>query len=509
MYLVGSEQMREMDRFTIQRIGIPGVVLMENAGAAVAREIESRWRKGRRVVVLCGYGNNGGDGFVAARHLANRGYVTTTWLLGDPEKLSEDSRTHYRALQGCGYPVNVVGEPTDRLLQEIGEAEIVVDALLGTGVRGEVRPAMFKLIEAVNESAASVVSVDIPSGVDADSGRILGICVRADLTVTFAYPKWGHYLYPGAEARGELVVADISLPPRLEKTFSLSSRLITPEIVSLPPRSPNSHKGTYGHLLVIAGSRDMPGAPALAAMAAVRSGVGLVTLAVPESVRPVVAAKVTEPILWTWEESAEGTFALASASKLQERAHMYSCMAVGPGIRLWKEGEEWLRRILQTYEGPVVLDADALNLLARNPAILSRRRAAVVLTPHPGEMGRLLGKTAAEVEAQRPQTALEAAQRFQSYVVLKGRFTLIATPDGRLYVNPSGNAALAKGGSGDVLTGMIGAFIAQGLDVEKAVINGVYLHGLAGELSGKTSLYSSTASDVIQQIGAAIRNVSK
>lgn len=507
MYLVNTQQMREMDRFTIEEIGIPGVVLMEKAGACATEEISRRWAPHvGTIVVLSGHGNNGGDGFVVARCLKNEGYDVRLRLIGRASRLSEESRIHYQAASACGVDVQVVESPDKILYDELQQAGGIVDALLGTGIRGDVREHHRQVIEWANAAPAPMASLDIPSGVHGDDGSVRGIAVRAAFTVTFAYPKWGHYLFPGAEQAGELIVRGIGIPRFLGDEVGGQSRLVDASMVRLPNRSAYSHKGTYGHALMVAGSGNMIGAPSLAAHAAVRCGAGLVTLAVPASLRAAVAAKVTEPVLWGWDEEEEH-FHPDSHHHLREKESRFSCLTVGPGIGVWNGGFRWLEHLLQTYSGPVVLDADALNLLAVDPEILIQRQAPVILTPHPGEMARLVGTTTEDVGSRRLEVARAFVHRTGCHLVLKGHHTVMVTPSGREYVNVTGDASMAKGGSGDVLTGMISGLLAQGMEAEMAMVAGVYLHGLAGEISGDGRLYSNTASDMIDAISDAIGKV--
>lgn len=505
MYVVNAQQMRELDRFTIEQIGIPGPVLMENAGVAVVREIEKRWPSGN-VVVLSGYGNNGGDGLVISRHLQNAGRRVKTWVFGDEHKMSSDCLAQLQILQACSYPVSQwAGNREEELRWDIKEADLVIDAMLGTGVKGQVRNPYSLVIQMLQDYRGKIVAVDIPSGVNSDNGEVNGSGVMADLTVTFAFPKWGHFLYPGAVHRGELAVADISIPPECTRHFSLKDRVILLKEAAeeIPQRPLFSHKGTYGHVLIVAGSREMTGAPVLTAMAGMRAGCGLLTLAVPKSLLPVVESKVNEPIFWGMPEE-EGFFSLESAKIFKERASSFDVVAIGPGIGKWEKGKEWLEGILPQIEVPLLLDADALNLLSIHPEILHLKKGPVILTPHPAEMARLCQCTTRDVEKNRPEICRQFALRFGVYVVLKGTYTLLATPDGSIYLHTRGNAALAKGGSGDVLTGMIAGILAQKKErILPSLQLALVLHGLAGEICGKRSMHSTLAGDVIQSIGEA------
>jgi ADP-dependent NAD(P)H-hydrate dehydratase / NAD(P)H-hydrate epimerase len=509
MYVVSAQQMRDIDRFTIQQIGIPGSVLMENAGAAVVREMEKRWA-GERVVVLAGPGNNGGDGLVIVRHLKNRGSDVRVWLVGDEKKQSEDFRTQLKILQMSGYNAAYWEHGRQEDLQkDLSEAGVVVDAMLGTGFTGKLREPFASVVQQLQDYSGIVTAVDIATGVNGDTGEAEGAAVKAHLTVTFAYPKWGHFLYPGALHTGELIVADISIPPKAKEHVRLVDAVLTGEGLKdkLPARPRFSHKGTYGHALVIAGSKEMPGAPVLAALAGLRTGCGLLTLAVPEPILPVVGSKANEPVFWGWP-SEDGRFSAKSAGTLKERAAAFDVVAIGPGITVWDKGDAWLADIIRTVESPLIMDADALNLLSGNLSILGYKRNEIVLTPHPGEMARLCGCSVAEIEQNRVKCAREFAQTHGVYLILKGAYTLIATPGGHVAINPRGSAALAKGGSGDVLTGMLAGMIAQTGHVNNAIQLAVYLHGIAGEICGNGSMHATLAGDVIEAIGPAIKQLS-
>jgi NAD(P)H-hydrate epimerase len=348
-----------------------------------------------------------------------------------------------------------------------------------------------------------VIGVDMPSGVNTDTGEVANVAVSCDLTVTFAYPKWGHFLYPGADYRGELCVKDISLYP--PTALSLRDALVTKQMAAayIPQRKNNSHKGSYGHCLIVAGSKQMIGASLLAATGCYRSGAGLVTLAIPECIFPAVSARIVEPIIWLWPFE-DGHFSQDSWQMLPNANREFNCLAIGPGIGQWPEGEKWLKNVCLSTHVPIVLDADALNLLARDKGWLKTRKQPVILTPHPKEMARLCGISVNEVQKNRPAITREFAVENQVYVVLKGNYTIIAAPDGRVFVNTSGSSALAKGGTGDVLTGMIAAFVATNSDILSGIISAVFVHGLAGELAGEECEHSVLASDVANQIGRAI-----
>jgi NAD(P)H-hydrate epimerase len=489
VYLVTAREMRELDRRTIEELGIPGVVLMENAGRAAAREIMLRFSGPGKAVVLAGCGNNGGDGWVVARYLSFAGWEVEGWLVGEEEKLAPDARVFYEVCCRLFSVHRFTEGKEDALRRSLQTAVVTVDALLGTGAKGELRPLMRKAARLVNEAAkGSVVALDLPTGVDADTGAADPDAVRADVTVTFQFPKWGHFLRPGADLAGEVQTVEIGLwPTKAGSACEPAARLNRPDLwrEHLRRRDPWSHKGTHGHLLVIGGSRGMMGAVVMAGEAAYRTGAGLVTLTAPASQETVLAAKVTQELIWCWP--GEGIFAPESSRLFSEREKRFTAVAVGPGLGRFPGEERWLGHLLEQVRVPMVLDADALNILADHPELFKRNRPerVTVLTPHPGEMARLLRCSVAEVETNRRRAAEDLAKCAGVTVVLKGRYTLIAFPDGRTVLNDTGGPALAKAGSGDWLTGMIGSFLAQGMPMPAAVPLAVWLHGKAGEQAGR------------------------
>ncbi|MFC7441638.1 NAD(P)H-hydrate dehydratase [Laceyella putida] len=508
MYLVTAEEMRMLDRYTITKGGIPGIILMEQAGKAVAEEIMARQPSPGRAVILGGTGHNGGDGWVAARHLLYRGWTVLLWRLGKEEKIVPDAKVFYEA---CSRHVPVRGCDSTQLPElerDLRSADVIVDAMLGTGAKGELRQTVAEVVTLVNAvDRARVVAVDLPTGVDADTGAVSTMAVKADVTVTFQYPKWGHYLRPGTDFCGEVIVREIGLtPPSLGATPVPRARLNDPELWHeyCVRRDPWAHKGTYGHLLVIGGARGMLGAVAMAGEAAYRMGTGLVTLTVPESERLALAAKVTQAMVWSWP--GDGVFAAGSVAAFRETPRRFSALAVGPGLGRFAGEEAWMAQLLEQADLPLVLDADACNILADYSGLLPlvrARKQATIFTPHPGEMARLMRLPVKGVEENRPLVARKLAERLQAIIVLKGRYTLIAFPDGRCLLNPTGGPALAKAGSGDLLTGMIGALLAQGVPAEKAVPMAVFVHGRAGEMTGMQE-HSVMVTDLCQAIPVVI-----
>jgi NAD(P)H-hydrate epimerase len=507
MRLATAAQMREMDRLTITEFGLPGLVLMENAGRAVA---EAAWEllpeSGGRVLVLAGKGNNGGDGFVAARHLVAQGVEVGVLLFARAEELKGDAATNCRYAQRLG--LTIIEQPDDDTLAGALElADVVVDGLLGTGVKGEVTGRLREVIELLADCPAPIVAVDLPSGLDADTGAILGAIVEAQITVSFGLAKPGLLQYPGKDCCGQLRVVDIGLPPGLPDELDIDT--FVTEIgdcqVMLPARPGDAHKGDAGRVLVVAGSPGLTGAACLAGNAAARAGAGLVTVACPAPLQPVLAAKLTEVMTVALPAAETGTLTAAALEPLRAWQAKADALALGPGLSQAPGVGELVAGLLAEWDGPVVLDADGLNVLAGQTEVLTRREAPTVVTPHPGELARLLRVSIEAIQADRLSAARDAAERLDCLVVLKGAATIIATPDGEAWLNPTGNPGMASGGMGDVLTGVIAALLAEGCDPLEAAVAGVYLHGLAGDLAaadlGPRGLL---AGDVLDRLPVAV-----
>jgi len=486
MRVLTAAQMRSVDRRTIEDFGVPGVVLMENAGRGAADILCAEYAslKPGPVLILCGKGNNGGDGYVVARYLCNRGWQVDTLVLAEPRQVAGDAGINLRALQSLGTSIEFAADEASLTSCLEGcRPAIVVDALFGTGLNSELRGTAVAAVSWINSFQGPVLAIDIPSGVDASSGRELGCGVNANLTATFAAPKVGHLVHPGCQLSGKLRVIDIGVPPKLlEETSPSCTWLSAAEAAGLlPERPPVGHKGTFGHQLLIAGARGKIGAAVLAAAAGLRSGAGLVSLAVPSSQQAVVATARPEAMTEGLPDE-DGSLGPVSGELLAGLCEGKQSLAVGPGLGQAAPVADLVHYVLTGYDGALVLDADALNVLASQPEILLRRRGRpLVLTPHPGEMARLCHCKVADIESDRIGVARDFARRFDLVLVLKGAPTLIASPDGRLTINSSGNPLLATGGSGDVLTGLLGGLLAQGMAPFEAACLGVYLHGAAAD----------------------------
>lgn len=515
MKLVTAAQMQELDRRTIREAGIPSLTLMEHAGTAVVEAMASRYGDlaRTRVAIVCGKGHNGGDGLVVARLLSKRRAQVQVFLLHHVSDLAADSRTMYRRFvrSAGGKPV-VAGAAPEQLAKGLAASDLVVDALLGTGLSAPVTGAYAAAIDLMNRAGHPIIAVDLPSGLQTDTGEVLGQAVRADLTVTFGLPKLGLYLNEGIDHAGEVTVADIGIPIDYAEAVDSPLSLLTSEEIArlLPARKPSAHKGTFGHVGIIAGSPGKTGAAAMTARAALRTGAGLVTVATPRGVNDVLEGKLLEAMTYPVPDTADHTFGLKALDLLSAFAAARTSVAIGPGISTQPETVELVHRLLAQIERPCVLDADALNAVADRPESLARCRASLILTPHPGEMARLVKADSGQaVNRDRLAVASSFVAMHRTIVVLKGARTLLAHPDGRLAICPTGNPGLATGGTGDVLTGMIASLLAQGLPPWDAACSATYLHGLAGDLAAQAHGQAGMiAGDVIDQIPYAIGQLS-
>ncbi|MDO9574670.1 MAG: NAD(P)H-hydrate dehydratase, partial [Candidatus Contubernalis sp.] len=498
----------------MQQYEIPGVVLMENAGLRVVEAIMEMGVSHRsRVVVVSGKGNNGGDGFVIARHLINLGVEVRVFCFSSEEEYRGDARINFMVLKNMGVKTIHIMKQEDLLCleKELICANLVVDALLGTGLVSQVRGLMREAIECLNQAGKTVISVDIPSGIHGDTGEVLGRAVRAKKTVTFALPKQGLFLYPGAEYAGEVIVGDISMPRELMDDPEVKVNLITQGMVKalLPKRKPNSHKGTYGKVMILGGSPGLTGAVAMAGETALRSGSGLITVGVPVGLNSILEAKLTEVMTCPLPETLDQGLSFGALDPVL--TFLESCDAAGIGPGIYPDGEAFslLAGILKDSPVPLVLDAGALILLARDKYLLKECPKPLVLTPHPGEMAHLLNSTVQDVEKDRLQVAGNFAQTWRVTIVLKGARTVVALPTGELFLNITGNPGMASGGTGDVLTGLITGLIGQGLTPGNAAVVGVYLHGLAGDRSARvTGEAGLTASGLIKELPNTLKSLS-
>jgi len=511
--LLTAAEMRVADRRTIEEVGLPGAVLMENAGAAVARSIDERHPSARRIAILCGKGNNGGDGFVVARRFLSRS--PHVLLLGTLAEVRGDAATHLRAYRGSGGIVREVRSAADWAREKavVLGADVVVDALLGTGLQDAPRGLVGRVLHDLRLRNGALVAVDLPSGVASDSGRVPGVAVRADLTVAFAAMKCGHALPPACELCGEVVVADIGIPLRLMGGAQLSLAEAGDAAAAWGRRARAAHKGSFGHVLAVAGSRGKTGAAILAGTGALRAGAGRVTVATPAPSLARVAAGRAELMTEPLTATPAGTVAARAVGRALTLSEEREAVVLGPGLGQGAGARAFVRAFVTRCERPLIVDADGLNALAALPhdggfRALRSRRAPTVLTPHPGEAARLLASTTREVQADRLASARRLAAASGVVVVLKGFRSIIADPSGRGVVNPTGNPGLATAGSGDVLSGIVGALLARGRGAFAAAVAAVYVHGLAADhVAARKGEEGLVAGDVAQAVPEAIRSV--
>lgn len=498
MKLATRELIRKIDSRSIRNYKIPGLVLMENAGRAAADVICREFHYAKSFSVICGNGNNGGDGFVIARQLISRGKEVKTYITGRKKDYKGDAKTNLESLLKIS---ERVFELKEKLPIE-DTTEIYIDSIFGTGLDREVKGFYKKIIQFLNNTGKPTISVDIPSGLDCNTGRPLGISVEADTTITFITPKLGMCIYPGINYAGNLYIANITTYKELEKDIKYELLSFTYCKNLLKERKSDSHKGNNGHLLVFAGSKGKSGAAALAANAAKRTGAGLVTLGVPKCIGNVIESKTTEAMSLELEDTNDGSFSSVAAKlAFDNLKNRKNALAIGPGISTNEETKKFFLSIIQRADVPTVIDADGINILAENLKVLKKLKNTFILTPHPGEMARLCNLSTKEVQENRVEISKNFAMEFRCYVVLKGARSVIADPEGMVFINPTGNPGMASGGMGDVLTGMIGALLAQGYSPIEASTLGTFLHGFAGDLAAeKFGQLGIVASDLIEKI---------
>ena len=518
-----AREMQQIDSLTIEKYGIAGTVLMERAGLSVVGKI-NEISTHKKVLVLCGGGNNGGDGFVIARELHNQGREVEVYFCAETVGLKGDAKVNFEAAKKFDVKIYSV----KKFLSHIPSCDtgqcIIVDALLGTGLSKAVREPLSDVIEKVNKMSCPVVSVDIPSGICSDTGRVMGSAIKAGYTVTFGLPKRGLLLHPGAADTGKLSIKDIGFPRRLldSKKIRVHAVRKADAMSLLPSRPEYSHKGTYGHVLLVAGSKGKTGAALMAAKACLRTGAGLVTIGIPETLVNAFHGRVTEEMILPLPDRGDGTLSYQAVDPIMEfmktKANVF---AIGPGLSVDEEISRLVLLLIAGSKIPVVIDADGINAIADNISIFKKCSAPIILTPHPGEMARLLGSGRGarrvdkagisalrnSIDRDRINTALSFAEKTGTYVVLKGVPTVTAVPDGDAFINSSGNPGMATAGAGDVLTGMISAFLAQKSAPADAALIGVYFHGKAGDLvSEKKGRRSLIASDIIKAIPMVLRS---
>lgn len=499
------EEIRRLDSIAVERFGVDHRILMENAGHAVYSVIEREIGvRGLRFLVVSGTGNNGGDGFVVARKIESGGGEVKVVLVGDPSKLRSPAKENLDLVIKRGIEVTVIRDDLSPLSDLLDWADVVVDALLGTGLNREVRGVHAEIIDMINLSGLTVVSVDIPSGVAGDTGRVMGRAVKADYTVTFGLPKIGNILYPGYELCGELFVSHISYPRELVEADFVKVELNAP--IPLPPRPRQGHKGTFGRALFVAGAFGYFGAPYLSSLSHLKAGGGYSRLAIPRSTAPTVATRAPEVVIHPMPETAAGSLSREAKGEILRLAEASDIVVLGPGLSVEQETQDLVLELVEELRKPLVVDGDGITALSRNPSILEGREAPTILTPHPGEMSRITGVPISEILADPISVLQRACRTLGSIIVLKIAHSLIGTPNGRVYVNMTGNPGMGTAGSGDVLNGAITAMHGLGLDIEGAVRMGVLVHGLAGDLAAALKGEDGmTSVDVLEALPDAVR----
>jgi ADP-dependent NAD(P)H-hydrate dehydratase / NAD(P)H-hydrate epimerase len=512
--LATAEQMQSFDRATIRKLGIPGLLLMENAGRVFVDILADRAKplSGKRVTILCGKGNNGGDGYVIARHLLNCGCRVVVVLLCKTRDVKGDAKANLDILFNL-VPLwkeflKIVHVSSSSQLRRVPEPDIIVDAIFGTGFKGKATGIYSGAIRWTNSKKSFVASVDICSGANASTGMVEREAVNAHLTVTMGLGKIGQYVGAGREHSGEVVVADISIPSVVLEGGDVNTFRVRSEDIrgALPRRPLTAHKYSVGKIFVLAGSQKFTGAPFMCAQAAMRTGAGAVILGTPKSVHLVLAKRFTEVMIAPLDETPEGSLSLAAFEAVMERVEWADVVVVGPGLSRVPETQKLILKVIPRITKPVVLDADALFSVASNPGVVTRRKHSTILTPHTGELGAIVGKDGSTIEMLRSQASREAARLLKSIVCLKGSPTATATPQGEVYLNSTGNPGMATIGSGDVLTGIVASLLSQGMLPIEAAYTGVFMHGLAGDLAAsELGQRSVMAMDILDRVPDAFK----
>ena len=499
-----AEEMRSLDRAAVDLGGIPSIILMENAAIACVRELEKDFDlKTKSVVIFCGSGNNGGDGLAIARHLFNSGVKVKVYLVGG-NNFTGDAKINYDIINAMDIPLDTVTD-FDELQYIVRSYDIVVDAILGTGISGAVRGNAFDVIRVINDNASYVMSVDVPSGINSDSGEICGICINANKTVTFAAYKVGMFLFPAADYTGEIVVAPISVPKSVINSQNLQISVPDDRFVCdlIKRREKNSHKGDYGKLLIIAGSEGMSGAAYLSSEAAVKSGAGLVTVVCPKSINSVLEVKTTEAMTLGVDDF-DGHISYNAVSVILAKIESVDAVLIGPGLGRSNDVIEVVKAVLRNSSVPVIVDADALYAVQNDKSLLCECNCDLIFTPHSMEMSRLTGLDVSYIEENRINVSREFSEEVGAVLLLKGHHSIVTAPSLEQYINNTGNPGLASGGSGDVLAGIIASLVARGLECADAAAAGAYIHGLAGDIAKeKYGEEFMTAENVIECLSEA------
>jgi hydroxyethylthiazole kinase-like uncharacterized protein yjeF len=498
-------EMRELDRTAIEKYGIEDKLLMENAGNATFSVILREFGiEGKRFAVFCGVGNNGGDGFVIARKIHSNGGEVTVFIIGDRDGYKDSAKMNYEIVSRIPIEIKQIDDAAS-VRKEVLHCDCIVDAIFGTGLTRNVEGIYSDSIDLINESGKPVFSVDIPSGINGDTGKAMGTAVRADCTVTFGLPKRGNLLYPGYDYCGELYVTHISFPPEHCDRDSIKVEINEPP--PLPPRNNDAHKGDYGEALFIAGASGYFGAPYFAALSFLKAGGGYSRLAAPSSITPFIAQKGSEIVFIPQRETESGSIARENYDVLIELAKKMDIVVVGPGLSLDKETGKLVLQLAGEIEKPLLIDGDGITALCNDLDIIRKRKSPTILTPHLGEMSRMTGRAVSEIDNDKIAVLQGASGDLNAIIVLKGAHSLIGFPDGRVLINMTGNSGMATAGSGDVLTGTIAAMFGLGLTIEDAVAKGVFIHGLSGDLAAEDLGEDGiTAQDILDFLPLAVRH---
>lgn len=497
-------EMRALDKRAIEEFGIVEELLMENAGQAAYLVLSREFGiKDKTITIFCGTGNNGGDGLVVARKIHANGGTVKVYLLGDPGKYRGAAKINLDIVSRLPMDVQVY-QSLDQLIRDIAQTDLIVDAILGTGMTGEVRGQYREIIEAINESGKPVLSIDIPSGIHGNTGQVMGAAVKANYTVTFGLPKIGNMLFPGFELGGKLYVSHISFPPSIYNTDSLKIAINHGQ--KLPPRNQNGHKEDFGEVLFIAGSASYFGASYFSALSFLKAGGGYSRLAAPQTIIASIAAKGSEIVFIPQKETGSGSISRENKDALLSLCQKMDMVVIGPGLSLDGETQRLVKELTQSVDKPLLLDGDGITMLCQDLNIIKEREAETILTPHLGEMSRMTNVPVTEIGEHKIEILQRTARNLQAIIVLKGAHSLVGYPDGRVYVNMSGNSGMATAGSGDVLTGAIAAMFGLGLTVPEAVRKGVFIHGFAGDLAvedkGEDGI---TAQDILDYLPLALK----
>lgn len=510
MLLANSTQMQLIDKKSMENIGMPSIVLMENAGKVVFDEILKLRDRFDRVIILSGPGNNGGDGFVIARHLHNIKIPVRVFIIGKATHVEGDALANLNILKKLSIQIDEVfdGGGFVKLEKSIRQGALVVDAIFGTGLTKMVHGIFSEVIDLVNEMSDYIISVDIPSGIDSDTGKVMGTAINANKTVSLVIPKIGNVMYPGSDYNGELLIRGIGVPDIVIEDTKIQYNIITDEVVErmIPHRKRNTNKGDYGKGNIIAGSTGLTGAAILACKSALRSGMGLLKLYIPESLNIIITTAVPETVTVPLVEVRKGVIGINNFNKVIDDSNKADVLAIGPGCGLNAEVGELLKRIIFEVHKPLVIDADGLNALAKNVHWLENKKSDIIITPHPGEMSRLCGLSVEEINDHPIEVAVNFSREWGIITVLKGSRTVIATPSGEVFININGNPGMATAGSGDILTGVITSFIAQGFKPIDAAVFGVYIHGMAGDIMAESrGEHGLLAGDIVEGITKALK----